>query len=96
MRYPPRGNRQDRACAPVQFVGVPDCDELCVVDGDLVDDQETVACYRTGDRLTGLRTMNRRAEIMKYRTLIARGATFDAAVAFAEQRRATRAARTTA
>lgn len=77
----------------IQFVGVPDCDEVVVVDGDLIDDQETVTFYRTGERLTGVLTVNRRTEIMKYRALIARSAHFDEALDFAEKRRATRAAK---
>jgi NADPH-dependent 2,4-dienoyl-CoA reductase/sulfur reductase-like enzyme len=75
----------------VQFVGVPAADEIRVVSG-AVDDHKFVALYRTGDRLTGALTLNRRADVMKYRVQIARRTTWDDALAFARTRNAAAAA----
>lgn len=46
-----------------------------------------VALYRTHDRLIGALTPNKRADIMKYRALIARGASWQDGLDFAETRR---------
>ncbi|MBP2367628.1 NAD(P)/FAD-dependent oxidoreductase [Pseudonocardia parietis] len=71
----------------IQFVGVPAADEVTVVSGS-VDEQKFVALYRTGDRLTGALTLDRRADVMKYRAQIAKRTTWDDALAFAEKRNA--------
>ncbi len=42
----------------IQFVGVPDADEVLVVDGDVDDDDRWTALYRRGDRLVGALTLN--------------------------------------
>jgi NADPH-dependent 2,4-dienoyl-CoA reductase/sulfur reductase-like enzyme len=65
----------------IQFVGLAG-EEHAVVSGDL-DGEHFVALYREGDRLSGALTLNGQGHIMKYRRLIARGATFDEALEFA-------------
>jgi hypothetical protein len=72
----------------IQFVGVPDCDEVLLVDGDIDDDDRWTALYRQGDRLVGALTVNGQTVIMKYRRLIAQKASWDEALEFAEERRA--------
>lgn len=76
----------------IQFVGVPTADEVEVVSGS-VDDHRFVALYRTGDRLTGALTVNRRADVMKHRVNIQRRMSWQDALAFAEKREAAAAAR---
>ncbi|GAA2862061.1 FAD-dependent oxidoreductase [Pseudonocardia halophobica] len=76
----------------IQFVGVPSADEIRVVSGS-VDEQRFVALYRTGDRLTGCLTLDRRAEVMKYRVQIGRRTSWSDALAFAEKRNAAAAAK---
>lgn len=75
----------------IQFVGVPDCDEVQLVDGDLDSsdaDARWTALYRRGDRLVGALTVNGQTVIMKYRRLISQGASWAEALAFAEKRKA--------
>ncbi|WP_433237687.1 NAD(P)/FAD-dependent oxidoreductase [Streptosporangium sp. CA-135522] len=69
----------------IQFVGVPATDEIRVVDGDPGGDR-FVALYREGGRLAGTLTMNGQAQIMKYRGLIMRGASWAEGLEFAEHR----------
>lgn len=76
----------------IQFVGVPAADEVTVVSGS-VEEQKFVALYRTGDRLTGALTLDRRADVMKYRVQIGRRTSWDEALAFAEKRNAAAAAK---
>lgn len=76
----------------IQFVGVPAADEVTVVSGS-VEEQKFVALYRTGDRLTGALTLDRRADVMKYRAQIAKRASWDDALAFAEKRNTAAAAK---
>ena len=71
----------------IQFVGVPDADQVEVVLGD-VDDRQVVALYRRGDLLAGALALNGKSEIMKYRALIARGCGWSDALEFAAQRHA--------
>jgi NADPH-dependent 2,4-dienoyl-CoA reductase/sulfur reductase-like enzyme len=71
----------------IQFVGLPDADEVLLVDGDVDRDGRWVALYRRGDRLIGALTVNGQSEIMKYRVMISKRATWDEALAFAEKRR---------
>ncbi|WP_067828559.1 NAD(P)/FAD-dependent oxidoreductase [Nocardia inohanensis] len=74
----------------IQFVGHPDCDEVLIVDDD---GDRLTALYRSGDELTGVLTLNRPGDIMKYRALITRHASWPDALDFAEiRRRATAAA----
>jgi NADPH-dependent 2,4-dienoyl-CoA reductase/sulfur reductase-like enzyme len=72
--------------ARIQFVGVPDADEVEVVLGD-IDSGRFVALYRSGDRLTGALAVNKQREVMKFRALIARRATWSEALVHASQRR---------
>lgn len=71
----------------IQFVGVPRADEIRVVSGS-PEDGRFVALYRTGDRLTGALTLERRADVMKYRVRIGRRTSWTDALAFAEERNA--------
>ena len=71
----------------IQFVGVTDADEIVIVSGT-VDAGRFVALYRRGDRVVGALAMNYQTHIMKYRTMIAKGASWSEAVQFAEARNA--------
>jgi NADPH-dependent 2,4-dienoyl-CoA reductase/sulfur reductase-like enzyme len=71
----------------IQFVGMPDADEVRVVDGD-VDDDRWTALYRQGDRLIGALTLNGQTVIMKYRRMISQKSSWDEALEFAEKRKA--------
>lgn len=71
----------------IQFVGVPQADEVRVVEGDVTYDGRCVALYRAGDRLVGALAVNRQSVIMKYRGMITKNASWDDALAFAEKRR---------
>jgi NADPH-dependent 2,4-dienoyl-CoA reductase/sulfur reductase-like enzyme len=79
----------------IQFVGVPEADEVRVVDGDVADDRWT-ALYRQGDRLVGALTLNGQTVIMKYRRMIGQRASWDEALEFAEKRRASALAKAAA
>lgn len=74
----------------IQFVGLPVGDPVLVA-GDWNADAFT-ALYRQGDRFIGALTLNRRADIMKYRALIARRAGWDEGLALAATRNTARAA----
>lgn len=83
----------------IQFVGSPDADEVVVVDGDPEDPESGarwVALYRKGQRLVGALTVQGQAEIMKYRGLIMKGATWDDALAHAAKRKELAAAKAAA
>lgn len=71
----------------IQFVGDPNADEVVLVDGDVDAGGRWVALYRRGDRLVGALTVQGQTEIMKYRVMISKGATWADALAFAAQRR---------
>ncbi|WP_127479312.1 NAD(P)/FAD-dependent oxidoreductase [Nocardioides pantholopis] len=73
----------------IQFVGEPEADEVLVVDGDPDDphSRRWVALYRRGDRVIGALAVQGQAEIMKYRALIMKGATWDQALEHAAKRR---------
>ncbi|MEZ2391929.1 NAD(P)/FAD-dependent oxidoreductase [bacterium RCC_150] len=75
----------------IQFVGVSQADEVLVVDGDLDQGNRLVALYRSGDQLVGALTVNGQTEIMKYRGLIMKKASWDEALAFAAKRNEARA-----
>jgi NADPH-dependent 2,4-dienoyl-CoA reductase/sulfur reductase-like enzyme len=75
----------------IQFVGVPAADEVRVVSGSAAENR-LVALYRTGDRLTGALTLNRRTETMKYRAQIGHRGSWEDALAFARKRNAAAAA----
>jgi len=82
--------------ARIQFVGVPECDEVFLVDGDVDNDDRWTALYRQGERLVGALTVNGQTVIMKYRRMIAQKTSWDEALEFAEKRRATAGARAAA
>lgn len=71
----------------IQMVGDPESDEVRVVEGDPAADDRWIALYRRQDRLIGALAVNGQAEIMKYRGLITKGATWDEAIAHADKRR---------
>lgn len=68
----------------IQMAGIPE-GEPEVVTGSW-DAEAFVALYRQGDRLVGALAMNRRGDIMKYRSLIARRATWQDALDLASKR----------
>jgi NADPH-dependent 2,4-dienoyl-CoA reductase/sulfur reductase-like enzyme len=70
----------------IQFVGVPDADEVLVVDGDVENGEHWVALYRRGDRLVGALTVNGQTVIMKYRRMIAQSSSWGDALKFADER----------
>lgn len=69
----------------IQFAGVPH-GEPEIVDGGW-DEPSFAALYRQGDRVAGVVTLNKRADVMKYRTLITRGGSWNDALELAAQRR---------
>ncbi len=70
----------------IQLVGLP-VGEPTVVTGSPTSDA-FVALYRENDRLVGALALNRRGDVMKYRALIARAASWDDGLALAEVRNA--------
>jgi NADPH-dependent 2,4-dienoyl-CoA reductase/sulfur reductase-like enzyme len=73
----------------IQFVGIAAAaDEITVVDGDPDAGESFVALYRRGDRLIGALSLERRAQIMKYRMMIGKGGTWDEALEFARAKAA--------
>jgi NADPH-dependent 2,4-dienoyl-CoA reductase/sulfur reductase-like enzyme len=66
----------------IQFVGIPRGEEIRVVSEELGEDR-FLGLYRRGDRLVGVITIDRPAQIMKYRRLIAQRASWADALAFA-------------
>jgi NADPH-dependent 2,4-dienoyl-CoA reductase/sulfur reductase-like enzyme len=70
----------------IQFVGVAGPDEVRVVEGGTGGDR-FVALYRQGDRVAGVLTLDGQAVVMKYRALVARGATWGEALEFSAARR---------
>jgi NADPH-dependent 2,4-dienoyl-CoA reductase/sulfur reductase-like enzyme len=69
----------------IQFVGVPEADEIRVVTGHL-DDGQFVALYRRGDRVVGALALDHQSHIMKYRALIAKSASWEQALDYARTR----------
>lgn len=65
----------------IQFVGRPQADEVHVVSAP--DDPCLLALYRRGDRLIGAATIDRPTQIMKYRRLIAKRASWADALSVA-------------
>lgn len=65
----------------IQFVGVPDADEVRICAGS-VEEGKLVALYRGGDQLVGALTMNDPRRIMKLRGLISSGAAWSDALEF--------------
>ncbi|HET7529936.1 MAG TPA: FAD-dependent oxidoreductase, partial [Mycobacteriales bacterium] len=72
----------------IQMVGVAaDADEIVPVAGD-VDGDTFVVLYRRGDRLLGALALEARSQVMKYRAMLAAGASWSDALAFAAERAA--------
>ncbi|MGQ4599068.1 FAD-dependent oxidoreductase [Nocardia sp. R6R-6] len=67
----------------IQFVGVPDADEVRVCSGS-VEEGRLLALYRRGSRLVGALTINESRRIMKLRTMIAAPTTWSDAIQFFE------------
>jgi NADPH-dependent 2,4-dienoyl-CoA reductase/sulfur reductase-like enzyme len=80
----------------IQFVGVPEADEVLLVDGDVENGERWVALYRRGDRLVGALTVNGQTVIMKYRRMIAQKCSWSDALEFADERRASALAKAAA
>jgi len=77
----------------IQFVGVAaGFEEIDLVAGDLEGDT-FVVLYRRGDRLAGALALEQRSQVMKYRMMIAKGASWDEAKEFATARAAAAAAK---
>ncbi len=76
----------------IQFVGVARSGEGCPgIEVELVlgeEDGPFVALYRCGERLAGALTVDRPAEVMQYRRLLMKRASWDEALEKAEERRA--------
>jgi NADPH-dependent 2,4-dienoyl-CoA reductase/sulfur reductase-like enzyme len=66
----------------IQFVGIPQADEIRVVSEELGEDK-FLALYRRGDRLTGCISIDRPTQIMKYRRQIMKSGTWAEALEFA-------------
>lgn len=66
----------------IQFVGIPQADEIRVVSEELGEDK-FLALYRRGDRITGCITIDRPAQVMKYRRMISQSKPWSEALAFA-------------
>lgn len=66
----------------IQFVGIPQADEIRVVSQEL-GEEKFLALYRRGDRITGCISIDRPAQIMKYRRLIMKSEPWSAALEFA-------------
>jgi NADPH-dependent 2,4-dienoyl-CoA reductase/sulfur reductase-like enzyme len=77
----------------IQFVGDPDAEEVRLVDGDVSQPGRWVALYRVGDRLAGVLTVNGQSDIMKFRGLIVKGASWAEALEFAQKRKEFHAAK---
>jgi NADPH-dependent 2,4-dienoyl-CoA reductase/sulfur reductase-like enzyme len=66
----------------IQFVGIPAADEIRVISEEL-GEEKFLALYRRGDRITGTITINRPAQVMKYRRMIAQSKSWAEALEFA-------------
>jgi NADPH-dependent 2,4-dienoyl-CoA reductase/sulfur reductase-like enzyme len=73
----------------IQFVGIPEADEVEVLESEDADGGRWVALYRVGHAVVGALTINAPRDIMRYRKLIAAGADFDEAIKFGLERRGT-------
>ncbi|MBA3743006.1 NAD(P)/FAD-dependent oxidoreductase [Sporichthya sp.] len=66
----------------IQFVGIPQSEEIRVVSEEL-GEEKFLALYRRGDQLGGVLTVDRQSQIMKYKRLIAQQASWAEGLAFA-------------
>lgn len=78
----------------IQLVGIPDAEEVLVVDGNVDSDDRWTALYRRGDRLVGALTVNGQSVIMKYRRMIGQHCSWTDAMNFAQKRQASVLAKT--
>jgi NADPH-dependent 2,4-dienoyl-CoA reductase/sulfur reductase-like enzyme len=77
----------------IQFVGIAAAaDEVTLVAGDL-DSDSFLVLYRRGDRLIGALGLEQRSQVMKYRVLIGKSASWSEALDFARDRAAMAAAK---
>jgi NADPH-dependent 2,4-dienoyl-CoA reductase/sulfur reductase-like enzyme len=65
----------------IQFVGIPQAEEIRVVSEEL-GEEKFLALYRRGDRITGCITIDRPSQVMKFRRMIAQSKTWDEALEF--------------
>lgn len=77
----------------IQFVGSQGSGEHLVIEDALADGQRLTTLYRDGDRLAGALTVSGQSDVMKYRTLIDRGGSWEAGVALARTRTEAKRAR---
>lgn len=73
----------------IQFAGLPVGEPEVVIGG--WDEPSLLALYRDGNRFAGVLAVNRRGDVMKFRALLARGRSYDAALDLAARRRASTA-----
>jgi NADPH-dependent 2,4-dienoyl-CoA reductase/sulfur reductase-like enzyme len=66
----------------IQFVGIPQADEIRVISEEL-GENKFLALYRRGARITGCITIDRPAQVMKYRRMISQSKSWSEALAFA-------------
>ncbi|HEY1973454.1 MAG TPA: FAD-dependent oxidoreductase [Pseudonocardia sp.] len=66
----------------IQFVGIPQAEEIRVISEEL-GEEKFLALYRRGDRITGCITIDRPAQVMKYRRMIAQSKSWTEALEFA-------------
>jgi len=66
----------------IQFVGIPQADEIRVISEELGEDK-FLALYRRGERLTGCISIDRPAQIMKFRRMIMQSKSWAEALEFA-------------
>jgi NADPH-dependent 2,4-dienoyl-CoA reductase/sulfur reductase-like enzyme len=80
----------------IQFVGVAAAaDEIDLIAGDL-DGDRFLVLYRRDDRLIGALGLEQRSQVMKYRMMIGKGATWTEALDYAKTRAAAAAAKASA
>jgi NADPH-dependent 2,4-dienoyl-CoA reductase/sulfur reductase-like enzyme len=65
----------------IQFVGIPQADEIRVVSAEL-GEEKFLALYRRGERITGCISIDRPAQIMKYRRMIMQSKSWAEALEF--------------
>ena len=71
----------DQYRTKIQMLGLPGPDDEVVVVAGSVEDGRVVALYRRGDRLRAALGFSQPRLLMTYRSLLARGASFDEALA---------------
>jgi NADPH-dependent 2,4-dienoyl-CoA reductase/sulfur reductase-like enzyme len=66
----------------IQFVGIPQADEIRVISEELGEDK-LLALYRRGDRIIGCIAIDRPSQVMKYRRMIAQSKSWAEGLEFA-------------